>query len=69
MNVVFVPSNPKYKSMTSKQYKCAKCGWIYDPAIGDPKNGIPPGTPFEKLPEGWRCPVCGQPKSMFFPVE
>ena len=52
-----------------KQYKCAKCGWIYDPAIGDPKNGIPPGTPFEKLPEGWRCPVCGQPKSMFFPVE
>lgn len=73
MNVVFVPSNPKYKSMTSlqkmKQYKCAKCGWIYDPAIGDPKNGIPPGTSFEKLPEGWRCPVCGQPKSMFFPVE
>ncbi len=52
-----------------KKYKCAKCGWIYDPAIGDPKNGIPPGTPFEKLPAGWRCPVCGQPKSMFFPEE
>ena len=73
MNVVFVPSNPKYKSITSlqkmKQYKCAKCGWIYDPAIGDPKNGIPPGTPFENLPADWRCPVCKQPKSMFFPTE
>jgi len=52
-----------------KLYKCAKCGWIYDPALGDPKNGIPPGTPFEKLPSGWRCPICGQPKSMFFPME
>ena len=52
-----------------KKMKCAKCGWIYDPAIGDPKNGIPPGTPFENLPADWRCPVCKQPKSMFFPTE
>ena len=52
-----------------KKYKCAKCGWVYDPAIGDPKNGIPPGTPFKNLPADWRCPVCKQPKSMFFPEE
>ena len=50
-----------------KKYKCAKCGWIYDPATGDPKQGIPPGTPFENLPSGWQCPICHQPKSMFFP--
>lgn len=23
-----------------KKYKCAKCGWIYDPAIGDPKGQV-----------------------------
>lgn len=53
----------------TQKYKCAKCGWIYDPAIGDPKGGISPGTPFKDLPKDWKCPVCGQPKSMFFPTE
>lgn len=57
------------RNTVMKKMKCAKCGWIYDPAIGDPKNGIPPGTPFENLPADWRCPVCKQPKSMFFPTE
>ena len=33
-----------------KKYKCSVCGWIYDPAAGDPKHGIVPGTPFEELP-------------------
>ena len=23
---------------------CESCGFIYDPAIGDPDGGIPPGT-------------------------
>jgi rubredoxin len=41
------------------KYKCTVCGWIYDPAKGDPDGGIPPGTPFEKLPDNWRCPMCG----------
>lgn len=69
------PSNIKQfninhlRNTVMKKMKCAKCGWIYDPAIGDPKNGIPPGTPFKNLPADWRCPVCKQPKSMFFPTE
>ena len=25
----------------------------------DPEGGIPPGTAFEDLPEGWVCPACG----------
>lgn len=53
--------------MKTEKYRCAKCGWVYDPATGDPKGGIPPGTRFEDLPKDWKCPVCGQPKSMFFP--
>lgn len=47
--------------------------YIYDPAVGDPDNianpdhPIPPGTPFEDLPDDWLCPFCGSPKSVFIP--
>ncbi len=36
-----------------------ECGYRYNPLIGDPDHGIPPGTPFEDLPEDWECPECG----------
>lgn len=48
--------------------KCAKCGYVYDPAKGDPKHGIEPGTKFEDLPEDWRCPRCHKGKDQFRPV-
>lgn len=44
---------------------CDICGWEYDPAKGDPDNGIDPGTPFEDLPDDWVCPECGAGKDMF----
>ena len=46
--------------MTEKcaRWVCLECHYIYDPEKGDPKAGIPPGTPFEDLPETWRCPEC-----------
>jgi rubredoxin len=47
------------------KYKCTVCGYIYDPAKGDPDNGVAAGTPFDKVPEGWVCPECGAPKSEF----
>ena len=47
------------------KYKCLVCGWVYDPEIGDPDNGIAPGTRFEELPDDWRCPICGASKSEF----
>ncbi len=47
------------------KFKCLVCGYIYDPAKGDPDNGIAPGTSFEQLPEGWVCPECGAPKDQF----
>jgi len=34
-----------------KKYKCLVCGYIYDPAEGDPASGIEPGIPFPDLPE------------------
>lgn len=42
-----------------KKYKCTVCGYIYDPALGDPDNGVEPGTAFENLPDDWTCPECG----------
>jgi rubredoxin len=48
-----------------QKWKCKVCGYIYDPEKGDPDGNIPPGTPFEKLPDDWVCPVCGAPKDMF----
>ena len=49
------------------KYVCTVCGWIYDPAVGDPENGIAPGTSFADLPEDWLCPECGGGKDMFEP--
>ncbi|NHM28590.1 High molecular weight rubredoxin [Desulfofundulus sp. TPOSR] len=47
------------------KYVCSVCGYVYDPEVGDPENGVPPGTPFEKLPGDWTCPVCGVGKEEF----
>ncbi|MCK4224705.1 MAG: flavin reductase [candidate division Zixibacteria bacterium] len=47
------------------KYVCTVCGYVYDPEKGDPDSGIKPGTPFEKLPDDWVCPVCGADKSAF----
>jgi rubredoxin len=51
-----------------QKYQCQVCGHIYDPKVGEPSQQIPPGTPFENLPENWTCPVCGAPKSMYEPL-
>jgi len=48
-----------------RRFVCSVCGYLYDPESGDPKGGVPPGTPFEDLPEGWTCPVCGASKEQF----
>lgn len=52
-----------------QKYRCIICGYVYDPAEGDPDSDIAPGTPFEDLPEDWVCPVCGAPKEDFEPIE
>jgi len=52
-----------------EKYLCEACGYIYDPELGDPDSDIPPGTPFERLPEEWVCPLCGVGKEDFSPFE
>lgn len=51
------------------KYKCKSCGFVYDPEAGDPMSGIAPGTPFEDLPDGYICPLCGVGKAEFFKLE
>ena len=46
------------------KYECP-CGYIYDESIGDPNNGIQPGTKWEDIPEDFACPVCGLGKDEF----
>ncbi len=43
-----------------RKYRCTVCSYMYNPELGDPINGIKPGTLFEDLPEGWKCPRCGR---------
>lgn len=49
------------------KYICEVCGYVYDPAEGDPDNGIQPGTAFEDIPDDWVCPTCGVGKDEFKP--
>jgi rubredoxin len=51
-----------------QKYCCQICNYVYDPALGDPDGSIKPGTPFEKLPDTWVCPLCGAGKEEFVKV-
>lgn len=55
------------KAEAAQCYICVICGWVYDPAEGDPESGIAPGTPFKDIPEDWVCPACGVGKKDFDP--
>lgn len=60
---------PAGREIKMKKYKCKVCGYIYDPAVGDPDGGVAPGTAFEAIPDSWVCPVCGAAKDQFEEVK
>jgi rubredoxin len=49
--------------------RCTACSYVYDPRVGDPLQGVDPGTPFEDVPAEWLCPLCGVSRTLFVPVE
>ena len=51
--------------MVYGRQRCDVCGWEYDEALGDPDNGIAPGTKWEDLPDDFVCPLCGVGKDEF----
>lgn len=58
------PAPPKPEPV-GKSYVCSGCGYVYDPDLGDEDGEVLPGTLFEKLPEEWVCPECGEDKEQF----
>lgn len=55
----------KERTPTMNKYRCTLCSYVYDPEIGDPDNGIEPGTAFANIPDDWVCPECGADKDEF----
>ncbi len=53
------------KEKEMDKYVCTLCGYVYDPAEGDPDNGVAAGTKWEDVPDDWECPVCGAGKDDF----
>ena len=52
------------EEMIMDKYVCP-CGYVYDPELGDPENGIAPGTAWEDVSEDWLCPICQLGKEVF----
>ena len=50
---------------SARRHQCQDCIYVYNPGVGDPNQGIKPGTPFESLPDNWVCPVCNASKRRF----
>lgn len=51
------------------KYICTYCNvFAYDEEKGDTNALLDPGTKVENIPETWRCPVCGMPKTFLKPV-
>ena len=61
----YIKEEPKKQAKAGDKWECTVCGYVYDPAVGDPDGGIKPGTAFEDIPDDWVCPVCGAAKSEF----
>jgi rubredoxin len=47
------------------RHECSTCGYVYVPLKGDDRTGIAPNTPFDDIPDDWRCPVCNATKRRF----
>lgn len=47
-------TNEGKDNINKGKYVCSVCGYVYDGEI-----------PFENLPDDYKCPVCGAPKSAF----
>lgn len=63
-----IDDNTTMKSSESETWMCRECGYLYDPAEGDPDSHIKAGTPFAMVCDQWSCPVCFASKADFDPL-
>lgn len=52
-----------------KIWQCLNCGYIYNEEMGDPDEGLAPGTRWVDISDDWMCPQCGSGKQDFEMVE
>lgn len=62
---ILMPEINNLTEVHDMKYICDVCGYEYDEALGDPDNGIAPGTKWEDVPEDWVCPLCQVGKDQF----
>ncbi len=62
------PATASTRIDASTRLECRICWYVYDPALGDEVEQIPPGTPFSDLPAHWRCPQCDAERDKFLPL-
>lgn len=48
-----------------EKHICGFCGFVYDESLGQPDDGIAPGTRWSDVPADWVCPDCGNGKDVF----
>ena len=53
------------ETVQGRAWMCLICGWVYYEELGLPEEDIPPGTPWEDIPDDWTCPDCGVSKADF----
>jgi alkane 1-monooxygenase len=41
------------------RHTCPGCGYVFDEADGDVRQGFPAGTAWADVPDDWCCPDCG----------
>ncbi|MEA1051568.1 rubredoxin [Lamprobacter modestohalophilus] len=54
---------------TDQRMECRICWQVYDPALGDELGQVAAGTPFEAVPDDWRCPQCDAAKDAYLACE
>lgn len=55
----------KFIEVDEGKWECTGCGYIYDPAKGDARNGVAVGVAFEDIPDDYTCGQCRTPKRRF----
>ena len=63
-----IPQETARRIHANTRLECRICWYVYDPALGDEVEQIPPGTPFAELPPHWRCPQCDADQDKFLPL-
>ncbi len=64
-----VEKETERETLPAYVYQCRDCFTVYDETFGDPESGIAPGTLFEKLGNGYCCPVCDAAKASYQRIE